>query len=290
MTPPSMPPSVLPPAFRERLEQARAACAMPTGLRDKARHFADGTLALLFPQFDPESHRGAEGLDALARELHGLLASVVAQVGYADPARALDASAVADAFFDGLPAIHASLLLDAEAHFAGDPAARSVDEVMLAYPGFRAVSMYRVANRLWQLHVPLLPRILTELAHEQTGIDLHPGATIGHAFSIDHGTGVVVGETTVIGDRVKLYQGVTLGAASVRKDLAHLKRHPTVGDDVVIYANATILGGDTHIGEGSVIGGNVWLTHSVPPGSVITHDGLTERSRGEPEAFIEFHI
>ena len=147
MTPPSMPPSVLPPAFRERLEQARAACAMPTGLRDKARHFADGTLALLFPQFDPESHRGAEGLDALARELHGLLASVVAQVGYADPARALDASAVADAFFDGLPAIHASLLLDAEAHFAGDPAARSVDEVMLAYPGFRAVSMYRVANR-----------------------------------------------------------------------------------------------------------------------------------------------
>jgi serine O-acetyltransferase len=263
---------------------------MPTGLREKARRFADGTLALLFPQLDPESHRDADGLDALARELHGLLASLVAQVGYADSTSALDAAAVADAFFDDLPEIHASLLLDAEAHYTGDPAARSVDEVILAYPGFRAIGMYRVANRLWRLHVPLLPRLITALAHEQTGIDLHPGATIGRAFSIDHGTGVVVGETTVIGDRVKFYQGVTLGAASVRKELAHLKRHPTVGDDVVIYANATILGGDTCIGEGSVIGGNVWLTHTVPPGSVVTHDGVTERSRGEPDALLEFHI
>ncbi|HEX5818596.1 MAG TPA: serine O-acetyltransferase EpsC [Gemmatimonadales bacterium] len=285
-----MSPTALPPGFRERLVRARAACAMPTGLRERARRFADGTLALLFPQLDPESHRDAEGLEALARELHALLASLVAQVAYADPALALDAAAVADAFFDGLPVIHASLLLDAEAHYAGDPAARSVDEVMLAYPGFRAVGMYRIANRLWRLRVPLLPRLVTELAHEGTGIDLHPGATIGHAFSIDHGTGVVVGETTVIGDRVKLYQGVTLGAASVKKELAHLKRHPTVGDDVVIYANATILGGDTYIGEGSVIGGNVWLTHSVPPGSVVTHEGVTERSRGERDALLEFHI
>lgn len=280
----------LPAGFRERLLAARSACTMPTGLRKGAQRFADGTLALLFPQLDLASHRDANGLDALAQELHQLLAGLVAQVGYAEPTSALNAAAVADAFFDGLPVIHASLALDAEAHFSGDPAARSIDEVILAYPGFRAVGMYRIANRLWRLHVPLLPRLITALAHEQTGIDLHPGATIGRAFSIDHGTGVVVGETTVIGDRVKLYQGVTLGAASVRKELAHLKRHPTVADDVVIYANATILGGDTRIGEGSVIGGNVWLTHSVPPGSVVTHDGVTERSRGEPDALLEFHI
>jgi len=280
----------LPAGLLERLLAARGACAMPTGLRERARRFADGTLALLFPQLDPASHRGSEGLTALAQELHELLAGLVAQVGYAEPAPVLNAAAVADAFVDGLPVVHAALVLDAEAHYTGDPAARSVDEVILAYPGFRAVGMYRIANRLWRLHVPLLPRLVTALAHEQTGIDLHPGATIGRAFSIDHGTGVVVGETTVIGDRVKLYQGVTLGAASVRKELAHLKRHPTVGDDVVIYANATILGGDTYIGEGSVIGGNVWLTHTVPPGSVVTHDGVTERSRGEPDALLEFHI
>ena len=280
----------LPAGFRERLVQARTACTMPTGLREKAHRFADGTLALLFPQLDPEPHRDAAGIDTLAHELHELLASLVAQVGYADVAATLDAAAVADAFLDGLPAIHASLLLDAQAHYAGDPAARSIDEVMLAYPGFLAVGMHRVANRLWRLQVPLLPRIITELAHRETGIDLHPGAAIGHAFSIDHGTGVVVGETTIIGDRVKLYQGVTLGAASVAKELADRKRHPTVGDDVVIYANATILGGDTHIGAGSVVGGNVWLTHSVPPGSIITHDGVTERSRGEPDALLEFHI
>jgi serine O-acetyltransferase len=280
----------LPAGLRERLLAARSSCAMPTGLREKARRFGDGTLALLFPQLDHASHRDAHGLDELAHELQGLLTGLVAQVEYAEPTSALNAAAVAGAFFDGLPVIHASLLLDAEAHYTGDPAARSIDEVILAYPGFRAVGMYRIANRLWRLQVPLLPRLLTALAHEQTGIDLHPGATIGRAFSIDHGTGVVVGETTVIGDRVKLYQGVTLGAASVRKELAHLKRHPTVGDDVVIYANATILGGDTRIGEGSVIGGNVWLTHSVPPGSVVTHDGVTERSRGEPDALLEFHI
>ena len=280
----------LPPGFRERLLQARAACALPTGLREKAHRFTDGTLALLFPQLDPEPHRDAAGIDALAHELHHLLESLAAQVTYADRATALNAASVADAFFDGLPVVHASLLQDAEAHFQGDPAARSVDEVILAYPGFRAVAMYRIANRLWRLQVPLLPRLITELAHQETGIDLHPGATIGRAFSIDHGTGVVVGETTVIGDRVKLYQGVTLGAASVSKALADRKRHPTLGDDVVIYANATILGGDTFIGAGSVIGGNVWLTRSVPPGSVVTHDGVTERSRGEPDALLEFHI
>ena len=279
----------LPSDFRARLIEARTACRMPAGLRLAAHRFASGTLALLFPQLDPEPARDAAGLDALARDLNGSLAGLVGQVAHAAE-RPLDPRAVADAFADGLPAIHDALLLDADAHFRGDPAARSLDEVLLAYPGFRAIALYRIAHRLWRLQVPLIPRLVTELAHEQTGIDLHPGATIGAAFSIDHGTGVVVGETTVIGDRVKLYQGVTLGAASVSKDLALLKRHPTVGDDVVIYANATILGGDTHIGAGSVIGGNVWLTRSVPPGSVVTHEGVTERPRGEPDAMLEFHI
>ena len=139
--------------------------------------------------------------------------------------------------------------------------------------------------------MPLAPRLITEYAHRETGIDIHPAAVVGPAFAIDHGTGVVVGETAVIGARVKLYQGVTLGAASVRKEHANRKRHPTVGDDVVIYANATILGGDTVIGEGSIVGGNVWLTHSVPPRSVVTHDGVTTRIRSPGEEYPpEYHI
>jgi serine O-acetyltransferase len=161
--------------------------------------------------------------------------------------------------------------------------------VVVAYPGFRAIALFRLAHVLHGAGVPLLPRLMTELGHRETGIDIHPAARIGRAFSIDHGTGVVIGETTVIGDGVKLYQGVTLGAASVQKALANRKRHPTVEDGVVIYANATILGGDTVIGAGSVIGGNVWLTRSVPPGSVVTHDGLTERRRTAAEE-LDFHI
>src|SRR5512143_1325750 len=141
------------------------------------------------------------------------------------------------------------------------------------------MACYRMAHELGRLSVDLLPRLVTEAAHHRTGIDIHPGARIGRAFAIDHGTGIVIGETTVIGDRVRMYQGVTLGALSVRKELARQKRHPTIEDDVVIYANATILGGDTVIGAGSVIGGNVWLTHSVPPGSVVTHGATIERPR-----------
>src|SRR5690606_15379486 len=146
----------------------------------------------------------------------------------------------------------------------------SVDEVILAYPGFLAIAIYRIAHVLYRAEVPLLPRLLTEYAHRETGIDIHAGARIGASFSIDHGTGVVIGETTVIGDRVRIFQGVTLGALSVNKELASTKRHPTIHDDVVIYANATILGGRTEVGARSIIGGNVWLTHSVPPESVVT--------------------
>jgi serine O-acetyltransferase len=165
-----------------------------------------------------------------------------------------------------------------------------VDEVLLAYPGFLAITYYRIAHRLHRLGVELLPRLITELAHRQTGIDIHPGATIGHSLAIDHGTGIVVGETSVIGDRVRLYQGVTIGALSVRKEFASQKRHPTIGDDVVVYANASLLGGDTVIGPGSVIGGNVWLTHAVPAGSVVTHGATVERQRLPEEPLLEYQI
>src|SRR5512141_2064240 len=178
-------------------------------------------------------------------------------------------------FFEGLPGIADLLAEDVRAAFDGDPAATGFDEIVLAYPGVKAVFTYRVAHALSDLGVPLIPRIMTEFAHLETGVDIHPGARIGKSFFIDHGTGVVIGETTDIGDRVKLYQGVTLGALSFPKNergelIRGTKRHPTVQDDVVIYAEATILGGETVIGRGSVIGGSVWLTTSVPPYTRVT--------------------
>ena len=170
---------------------------------------------------------------------------------------------------DSLPEVRKILATDVRASYDGDPAAKSHDEIVFSYPGIFAITVYRVAHRLYQLEVPLLPRIMTEHAHSLTGIDIHPGATIGERFVIDHGTGVVIGETTQIGNNVRLYQGVTLGALSLPKDAGARyrgrKRHPTIQDDVIIYSGATILGGDTIIGARSVIGGNVWLTESVPP-------------------------
>lgn len=183
---------------------------------------------------------------------------------------------IAEQFFVQLPAIHHDLLLDARAIAENDPAAHGIEEVIAVYPGFYAISVYRVAHALLQQHVPLLPRMLTEYAHSHTGIDIHPGAQIGPSFFIDHGTGVVIGETTVIGRNVKIYQGVTLGATAVAKTMAQKKRHPTIEDNVVIYANATILGGKTVVGHDSVIGGNVWLTHSIEPYSLVYHQSEIE--------------
>ncbi len=174
-------------------------------------------------------------------------------------------------FFEQLPALYQRLLKDAEAILESDPAARSLEEVMAAYPGFYATVIYRLTHQLWMQGIPFLPRFFSEYAHSKTGIDIHPGAEIGDGFAIDHGTGIVVGETTVIGNKVKIYQGVTLGALNVAKDCADKKRHPTIEDDVIIYSGATILGGNTIIGKGSVIGGNVWLTYSVPANSVVYH-------------------
>ena len=167
-----------------------------------------------------------------------------------------------------LPTIRKRLYNDVKAAYRGDPAAKSLDEIILAYPGLSAITVYRIANVLWRKKVPLLPRIMSEYAHSRTGIDIHPGATIGEYFMIDHGTGVVIGETTRIGNNVRIYQGVTLGALSVphKVELYRWKRrHPIIEDNVTIYAGATILGGDTVIGRGAVIGGNVWITKSVPP-------------------------
>lgn len=168
-----------------------------------------------------------------------------------------------------LPAIRSLLLLDVEATVEGDPAAYSAAEVLLAYPGIAAITVHRLANFLYRRQVPLLPRIMSEYIHHRTGIDINPGATIGKSFAIDHGTGVVIGETTIIGDRVKIYQGVTLGALSVARTMQGHKRHPTIEDDVIIYSGATILGGDTVIGRGSIVGGNVWLVDSIPPYSKV---------------------
>ena len=186
----------------------------------------------------------------------------------------MEAENILTAFFNALPKIRVAIIDDIQAAYNGDPAALSYAEVQLAYPGVLAIASHRLAHELYKLDVPIIPRIMSEWTHTQTGVDIHPGAKIGSGFFIDHATGVVIGETTTIGCNVKLYQGVTLGAKSFPLDetgnpIKHIQRHPTVEDDVVIYANATILGGDTVIGKGAVIGGNVFLTRSVAPGSKV---------------------
>ncbi len=189
-----------------------------------------------------------------------------------------------------IPGIRERVKRDVEAAFDGDPAAQSHEEVILSYPGVEAIIVHRIAHELWIRKIPLIPRMMSEYIHGKTGIDIHPGATIGDSFFIDHATGVVIGETTVIGNRVKIYQGVTLGALSVRKDEAFKKRHPTIEDDVTIYSGATILGGQTVIGRGATIGGNVWLTSSVPAGSTIYNRPADLIMRGGRGEFRDYQI
>lgn len=228
--------------------------------------FLQELLELLFPHFGRNCYFNADvvksSLDILQSKLNVLLTPLIS-----DPS--FNAKDISQQFFDKLPQIYEALIADAEAIYRGDPAANSIDEVIIAYPGFYAIAVYRIAHEFYTAKIPSLPRLLSEFAHQKTGIDIHPGATIGRNFCIDHGTGIVIGETTEIGDNVKLYQGVTLGALSVEKSLASKKRHPTIEDEVVIYAHATILGGNTRIGKGSTIGGNVWLTKSVAAGSTV---------------------
>ncbi len=251
-------------ALAEALAGGRAEHGRIYPLKRDVATFADGLLGILFPQLSDDATATADDLAArlilVRRDLRRLVEPLT---------DASTAERVIAGFAAALPDVHRRLVLDAEAICAGDPAAESVDEVIAAYPGFLAIAIHRIAHAIHHLGVPILPRLLAEVAHTRTGVDIHPGATIGRAFCIDHGTGIVVGETAVIGDDVKLYQGVTLGALSVAKSAAGTKRHPTIGDRVVIYAGATVLGGDTVVGEDSIVGGNVFLTNSVPPGSIV---------------------
>jgi len=253
----------------------------PLPSRRDIRILVEELLEVLFP----ESHRlGTDGGDLrshVAATIEALQARLEAAIYLGlhrrctKPAQ-LDkcrrrARAMTRRLLESLPDVRAQLGKDVLAAFDSDPAATGIDEIVACYPGLYAIAIYRVAHRLLRDGAEVVPRMLTEHAHSRTGIDIHPGATIGESFFIDHGTGIVIGETSIIGDRVRIYQGVTLGALSVRDrgrtDKPHgSKRHPTIEDDVIIYANATILGGNTVIGQGAVVGGNAWITYSVPPG------------------------
>ena len=242
---------------------------------ESAVDFIKDLQSLLFPGYFKSRSVTQEGLSGLAllRKIENELLTLT-EKAVAFRGEDLSAEDVAEAFLGRLPQVKALLLKDIEALYEGDPAAKSHEEVLLCYPGFYAICIYRLAHELYRLKVPLLPRIMTEYAHEKTGVDIHAGATIGEYFCIDHGTGIVVGETCVIGNRVKLYQGVTLGAKSFELDengnpVKNVKRHPNIGNNVIIYANATILGGNTFVGDGCIIGASVWLTHSVEAGKTL---------------------
>ena len=229
-------------------------------LPQRIAHIVNHGLAALHPcVYGDLTARGAVG---------EIAADLQKEIALLCPGR--DAKEIVDEFVAALPDVRRLVDTDVQAAYDGDPAATSRMEVVMAYPGLYAVTIHRLAHVLYKLKVPIIPRVMSELAHSKTGIDIHPGATIGERFFIDHGTGVVLGETTIIGRNVRLYQGVTLGGLSFDKDangalVKGLKRHPNIEDNVVIYANATILGGDTTIGHDSEIGGNVWIKESVPP-------------------------
>ena len=226
----------------------------------------DGLLGLLFPELSDCTYPNIRAFEQAYQAVRLQIFQILERIERHLPA---SIAHIEGDFFNELPRIRKILQTDAEAIWMGDPAATTRTEVIRTYPGFYAVAIYRIANTFHRLNVPLIPRILTEYAHSKTGIDIHPAATIGDHFCIDHGTGIVIGETVEIGNHVKLYQGVTLGALSVRKDMAQTKRHPTIEDHVIIYAGATILGGDTTIGHNSIIGGNVWITSSLAPNSKV---------------------
>ena len=244
------------------------------GFRQNTEQLTDRLISAMFPSYAAASLSRESALLEASELLIECLDRVL------PPGR--DPEAVAGALFAALPEVQRQLQTDLAAAYEGDPAAASVDEIILCYPAFPAIAAYRLAHVLYLEKVPLLPRMMTEYAHRTTGIDIHPGATIGDSFFIDHGTGVVIGETTTIGDHVKLYQHVTLGAKSFElgpdgNPVKGIKRHPDIGDRVVIYAGATILGGRTRIGSDCVIGGSVWLTHSVEAGKmVLASSAVTE--------------
>jgi len=234
---------------------------------ESTQHFVDELVMFLFPV---KANRTVS-LKSLQKELRHLkfrLEDLLHPLfnGTEEPIQRL-----VNDFFNRLPVVYRLLVSDADVFLHSDPSAKGVEEVIMSFPGFHAISVYRIAHELQKMEVPLLPRIMSEYIHGRTGIDIHPGASIGENFFIDHGTGVVIGETSLIGNNVKIYQGVTLGALFVERDMANQKRHPTIQDGVIIYAGSTILGGKTIVGHDSVIGGNVWLTESVEPYSLVYH-------------------
>ena len=257
--------TTLEPSFLQTIFKKHQDCpAFPT--QSDVHHFIDKLIGTLFPAMSTHTFDSFEALEFHLLNLHEELYEML----FMYPNRgegAFGSENKASSFFKAIPDIYDRLNLDVDAIYLGDPAAASRVEVVRSYPGFYAIACHRFAHRLFELGVQIIPRMIAEYAKSKTGIEIHPGATIGKSFCIDHGTGVVIGATSVIGDNVKIYQGVTLGALSVRKEDAEIKRHPTIEDDVVIYAGATILGGQTIVGKGSVIGGNVWVTRSLEPGS-----------------------
>lgn len=264
-------------AFLKKLfdsHQACPTCPSPTEVAE----FFNNLLGALFADYTQLTFESPDHFEQHVGKLKKELGRIVRF----NPIKGrIDAGAIASKFFDSLPEIFEKLNQDVVSMYEGDPAAKSTNEVIRTYPGFYAIAGYRIAHQLHLLGVQGLPRIITEHAHSKTGIDIHPSAVIGNHFCIDHGTGIVIGETAVIGDHVKIYQGVTLGAVSVSKDDAEKKRHPTLEDHVVVYSGATILGGETVIGHHSIVGGNVWLTKSVPPRSKIYYQ--SKMYNGETE-------
>jgi serine O-acetyltransferase len=273
--------------FAEELLKIRHSHTTVFPSTQNVQNFTDDLIELLFPHYCGEYEYFAASeiqgkFDLLQRDLRRILK-------LQHPSQPEKMEEVTKKFFDRIPDIYRQLSVDAIAIHEGDPASESVDEVISAYPGFFAIYTYRIAHEFYKMGIPVFPRMLTEYAHFRTGVDIHPGATIGNSFFIDHATGIVVGETTVIGDNVKVYQGVTLGALSVSKAIQRQKRHPTIEDNVIIYSNATILGGETVIGHDSIIGGNVWLTRSVQPYSIVYQkseiDVRTKYNGSEPINF-----
>ncbi len=265
--------------FTEILHGANMRYADEVPSATDTQAFVENVMDLLFP-FRMKSEGSIPVLKRRLKEMEEELSRLMM------PLRkklAKDPDAICREFMNRLPAVFSRMMKDADAFMQFDPAAESIEEVILCYPGFFSIAVYRLAHELHLLMVPVLPRVMTEYAHSKTGVDIHPGAKIGDSFFIDHGTGTVIGETTEIGNNVKIYQGVTLGALFVRKSMARQKRHPTIEDNVIIYARSTILGGDTIIGHDSIIGGNVWLTESVAPGSIVfqKHHVEVRESKGK---------
>ena len=238
--------------------------------------------SLIFPGFQSEELLESDYITfTVGNKIHQLASSLTIEIAKSLKFRCLrqnvkcskdcrkEASSLACRLLNTIPTLREMALMDVNSALKGDPAASSHEEIILSYPGLEAIAIHRFAHEMYKMEIPLIPRMMSEQIHRNTGIDIHPGARIGENFFIDHGTGVVVGETAVIGNNVKVYQGVTIGALSVKKELANQKRHPTIEDDVTIYAGATILGGETTIGRNTTIGGNVWITESVPPESLV---------------------